>query len=380
MSTTPTVSRWWRSGLAAAGLIVVFPSGRSADYPLAPSPATAAIEPVNTYVPPENPQELLRLDEPMRQYFRARLSRRASGYDRLCALVDSIIQPDGLAFAYDANGTYDVRETFRRRRGNCASFAFLVVAVAREFEIEASFQSIERATRWNRIGEMIVAVLHLDVKVSSEGRNYIIDLEPELIPPRDSSSVRVIRDERAFAQFYCNIGFDELVRGDPARALHYMTLATEIDPSCAAAWANCATLLIRMSDLAAARKCFERSLREDPRGEAALDGFVSLLRRLGSPADLQQANKLERRARAIRERNPYYQQQLAWQAREQGDLAGAEKHLRRAISLKDDEPEFYAQRLAVLEQLGRTDDARRVARQLEEVRLRLTNVPEHIVP
>ncbi|ACB77394.1 tetratricopeptide repeat protein [Opitutus terrae] len=380
MSKNPTVSRWWRGGLAAVGLIVVLPSGRGADYPLAPAPSAPAAEPAVAYVPPENPSELLRLDEPMRRYFRARLSRHASGYDRLCALVDSIIQPDGLAFAYDGNGTYDARETFRRRRGNCASFAFLVVAVAREFDIDASFQNVERATRWNRVGDMVVAVLHLDVKVSSQGRNYIIDLEPGLIPPRDSSDVRLIRDERAFAQFYCNIGFDELVRGDADRALHYMARATEIDPSCATAWANRATLLSRLGDLATARKCFERSLRADSRGEAALDGFVSLLRQLGTPADLQQADKLERRARAIRERNPYYQQQLAAQAQEQGDLARAEKHLRRAISLKDDEPEFYAQRLAVLEQLGRSDDARRVARQLENVRTRLMNMPEQIVP
>jgi cytochrome c-type biogenesis protein CcmH/NrfG len=126
-----------------------------------------------------------------------------------------------------------------------------------------------------------------------------------------------------------------------------------------------------MGDLAGAKASFERSLRVDPRGESALEGFVTVLRRTGSAEDLHRAAKLERRARSIRERNPYYQQYLATRAREQGELRVAEKRLRRAIALKGDEPEFYLQWKTVLEELGRSRDAERAAKKLERLRARL---------
>lgn len=335
---------------------------------------------VDDYRVPDDARELLRVDDAMREFFAQRVPKRASDHERLEALVKAILEPDGLGFVYDAEGTFDPRETFRRRRGNCASFSFLVVAVARDLGFDASFQSIARPTRWNRVDAIVLAILHLDVRLTTRDGVYIVDLQPDVAPPRDSDEMHVISDERAYAQFYCNIGFQQLVRDRPQEALRYMTLATRIDPNCAGAWANRGTLQARLGDLAAAKASFEHSLRADPRGEAALDGFIGVLRQIGSPDALRKADKLERRARAVRERNPYYQQHLALRAQEQGDLAAAEKRLRRAIALKDDEPEFYAQWKEVLEQQGRRKDAQRAERKLAHLRERLGVAPTHFGP
>lgn len=377
MTTGPLNCRWLRRGLAAAGFAVCLFQG----LPAAPADATRAASPAATpYRPPEDPQELLKVDESMRQYFAQRISARAADYDRLRALVEAIVDPAGLDFIYDAEGTFDARETFRRRRGNCASYAFLIVAVAREFGMRANFQNIDRLARWARVGDVVISVRHLDVNVMLEDGAYVIDPEPNLVPPGQSNAMRVISDAAAAAQFYCNIGVEQLVLGRVDESLHYMTLATTVDPTCAAAWSNRATLHARMGDLATARAQFERSLRLEPGGEAAVDGFVTVLRRLGTPEDLRRADRLERRVRAIRERNPYYQQYRAAQARERGDLPTAEKLLKRAIALKSNEPDFYVQRIAVLEQLGRADDARRAARKLEQVRARLSAMSMRIAP
>lgn len=352
--------------------IVHSPPARSADSseppPAAPTVAPAAAETTAAYHAPESTDELLKLDDTVRDFFAPRLTRSYSDYHRVRLIVDAILLPDGLHFTYEPTATFDARETFRRRRGNCASFSFLVVAVAREFGLNASFQTIRRPSRWQRLGGIVVSVQHLAVKVETMEGYCTIDLESAIAPvPAAPGTMRGVSDETAFALFYCNIGFSQLVAGDTDRALRTTTLATAIDPRCASAWANRATLLVRKGDLIAARDSFRRATRLRPYGDSALDGFVSVLRQLGTPEDLREADKLERRASAIRERNPYYHEELARLARLRGDPASAEKHLRRAISLQRDEPEFYVQWISVLEQLGRTDDARRAARKLQNL-------------
>lgn len=323
---------------------------------------------------------MLAVDDAMRAYFGSRIARRSTDAAKLRALVSTIIAPDGLHFTYDAAGTFTARDTFQLRRGNCASYAFLVAAVARDFGFDVAFQNIRRATRWTHVGDIVVVVQHLDLRIRTDDGTYIVDLEPDLIPPPESDAMQVISDERASAQFYCNVGFEHLVSGHTVDALRYFELATRVDPGCPTAWSNLATLHARVGDLLSARAAFERSLRADPDGEACLDGFVHVLRQLGTPDDLRRAAKLERRAQSVRDHNPYYQQHLARRAQAEGQLDAAEKLLRRAIRLKDDEPEFYVDRIAVLEQLGRSDDARRLGQQLERLRRRLAAVSPHLSP
>jgi len=333
-------------------------------------------EPAMVYHAPTDPRELLKIDEPMRRFFRERVPGRSRSGSQLRKLVDTIFRPDGLHFTYDAGSTFDARETFRQRRGNCMSFAFLMVAIAREFGFEASFQNVTTEAHWDRYGNIIVSIQHMNVRVKAGGESYLVDLRPDLVTGFDSAALQVVGDERAFAEFYDTAGFFQLLQAQPEEALRLMNLAVKTDPTCAGAWANLAALHAHLGNLAEARACFERSLRVDPRGELALEGYVNLLRRLGAPEDLRIAAKYERRAQAIRDRNPYYHQSLAERAQTQGDWVTAEKRLRRAIDLKDDEPQFYEQWVKVLHQLGREDAARRTATKLEKLRQRLAADPD----
>jgi tetratricopeptide (TPR) repeat protein len=363
--------RWdqaWRrtagAALVGAGLAITAARGQE------PPP-----EPVAVYHAPTDPGELLKVDEPMRRYFGERMRPHGTREDQLRALVESILRPDWLNFTYDGAGTFDARETFRQRRGNCVSFAFLFVAVARDFGFKASFQNVATPERWDRYDKLIVSFRHMNVRVETVDKVHYADLRPDLFTGTGLPSMQVISDQRAIGEFYDTVGFYELLRGHPEEGLRYMTLATTIDPSFAAAWSNRASVLAGRGKLVEARACFEHSLRADPKYLFALDGYVDVLRRLGSPEDLRIAAKYEHRAQEIRERNPYYHQHLAARALEQGDLVAAEKHLRRALSLKDNEPEFHEQLVTVLLQLGRTDDARRANAKLEKLRQRLALPP-----
>lgn len=348
--------------------------------PASDSPASTKLPPQPPYDPPENWRELLKIDAGMREFFAARIPKHGPDYDRLLAIVSAILQPDGLHFAYDIEATLDPREAFRRRRGNCVTFSMLFVAVARSFGFHVSFQNLDTTEHWDRFGRIVASVQHVNVRIDAWDGGYVVDLRPEMVPPGSADALREVTDERAFAQFYNTIGFFRLVHGDEPSALRYMQLATEVDPTCPGAWANTASMHARLGNLAAARTAFERALKLDPQGIIALDGFIAILRRTATSDDLKLADKLDRRARWIRDRNPYFQQHLAEMAQERGDLAEAEKKLRRAIALKNDEPEFYVQWIAVLEKLGRPEDVRRATAKLERLRQQLANASEHIMP
>lgn len=340
-------------------------------------PAAVAAE---AYSPPENWSDLLVVDGPMRTYFAERLSTGTGAKERLREIVDLILEPRGLGFAYDAEATFDARETFRRRRGNCVSFSFLVVAVAREFGLRASFQSIESAIRWDRFGDIVASVRHLNIRVETFDAIYVVDLQPDFIVSPKLESIRVVHDKRACAQFYSNTGFFRFVHGEAQEALRYLTIATAIDPGYAGAWANRAAVLTEMGDPGAARKSYEQALRADRHCVVAQVGMVDVLHRLGSAEDLELAAKFERKVQAIHERSPYYLQYKATEAGDQGDWATAEKYLRRAIALKDNEPEFYVQRVTALQHLGRVDEARRLEAKLKRLRAHLATVSDRILP
>lgn len=340
--------------------------------------AEASAEPV--YFPPLVARELLAVDESMRLFFSTQVDRDSPDGERLGEIVSAILRPDGLGFAYESGGTYDARETFRRRRGNCQGFSFLVLAVAREFGLKVRFQDIAAPQRWNRYDRFIASVRHTNVRMTSALEDCVVDLRPDLGRASFADDRHVVSDGRAFAHFYSTAGFFQLVKGDFKRALRLMNLATEMDPRSAIVWANLGNLHIHLGDLAAARQCFEKSLRLESRSEDALIGLVNVLRRQGGPAELKLAQKYERRAQVYRERSPYYAYHLAGMALLRGDTVEVEQRLRRAIRLKGDEPLFHEQLAALLRQLGRETEARQAEARLNKVRERLARVETSIMP
>ena len=343
--------------------------------------ANASAEPAPAiYLAPENPAELLRMSPEMRRFFDERLTARPPSTTALQEIVAAIVRPEGLGFAYDGIGTYDAGETFRRRRGNCLSFALLVTAVARAYGFKTSFQEIALPERWDRVGDVITSVQHVNVRVETGNGPYVVDMRPDLVSTTGRRAATTIADERVAACFYSDVGFVHLVQGRTAEARQAMVLATQVDPQCASVWGNRATLHSRLGELASARSCYERSLKLDHHGVNVLVGFVSVLERLGTPEDRRVARELESRAQQLRERNPYYHQNLAQVAGEKSDWAAAEKQLRRAIALKDDEPEFYEQWIASLRRLGRDDAVKRASARLEKLRVRLQSQSAQLVP
>lgn len=329
-------------------------AGEPASTPAAPS-----------YRLPDDPREMLRLTPEMLAFFEARVHRRASLETRLDEICNAILGEHGLHFRYVADGVWDVRETFRRRAGNCVAYSMLVVAVARAYGIPAQFNEVEVDPRWSRIGSIVLESRHLNVRVESGDGGYELDL----IMPDDLRASRrsatVVSDERAWASAYTNAGVYRLAVGDREAALALLERAATIDPTFSGAWTNlgCAHLLADEPELAS--QCFKRALANGPRTMSALSGLARIERRAGRIAE---AERLERRVRRYRENNPYYLLAVARDELERGRPDAARRHLARAIWLKRDEPELYEVMIEVSRRLGAEREADRWARRLDDAR------------
>ena len=307
---------------------------------------------------PEDSHELLRLDNEMKTFFSARVSRRMSLETQLDAIADAILGEKGLRFQYEGEGVYDVREAFRRRRGNCLTYSMLVVAVAREFRIPAKFNEVIIHPRWSRTGGIVLESRHINVRVEAPGGSYEIDLKQSDNLRVSRSSARVVDDARALAGAYNNVGVHLIAAGDRTSARRFIELATVVDPTYAAAWTNLASVLLLEGRQDSAQVYYERALAADSDTPAAISGLVVLHRKNGRIAE---AEKLERAANRYRERNPYYLLDVARDELSNGNRDAARRYLKRAIHIKADEPALYDLMAEVARSQGLENEAKRWA-------------------
>jgi hypothetical protein len=341
---------------------------------LLPAPAPGAPDETAPKVPvfddagyelPVDPGAVLRLDDEMRAFFAARVRHRNGIEARTDEIVEAILGEGGLHFTYEATGLYDVREAFRRRRGNCMTFAMLVVAVAREYGVPAKFNEVDIRPHWSRTGGLVLESRHINVSVSRDAISYEIDLQLFANLRVSRQSARVVEDNRAFAALYSNAGVYRLAGGSRAGALPLLERATELDPTFVAGWSNLGAAYLLVGQAERAQWCYERARAENPDAMAAISGLARIHREAGRTV---LAEKLERKVTWYRERNPYYLLALAREELADGKLEAARGHLVRATRIKRDEPEFYELLVEVAREQGRKGEVAKWTDRLDRVR------------
>jgi tetratricopeptide (TPR) repeat protein len=316
---------------------------------------------------PADDRELLALDDEMQRFFSARIDLGAIESARLKQIVTAILGEQGLHYAYEKDGNYSVHETYRRRRGNCLSFALLAVAVARTYGLTARFCEVNTYPRWDRSGNLITEIRHLNVRVRAGAEQFVLDPLGAAERQAPVATTKAVSDTRAFAHFYNNLAVLRLAEGAAADAQALFDRALSADSTAAFVWANKGSALRLAGDLAGAHDCLERAVKEDPAELAALSNLADLYAQTGR---LKEAAQSEKKVERYRLRNPYYLGFLARTEYSHGQNSEAEEHLRRAITIKDDEPEFYELRILVAQGLGQTADAQRWAAKLQALRAR----------
>ena len=307
-----------------------------------------------------NADEVLALDDEIRAYVNSKVADLPHAKSRLRNLLDGMIDDGLLSLDYDQNLTYTARETFHKRQGNCLSFSNLFVAMAREADLDVTFQMVEIPPSFSSDGELILLNNHINIRVNGivSSADFIHDFVVDFNTAEYNGNyeTKKVSDSYAIALYYSNLAVEAIQTGDARKAFRYLKKGIQLDPGIAGLWVNLGALYSRNSHYDMAERAYHQALVIQPSNKSALINLTNILVYLERQ---EEADYYLRKVTYYRDHNPYYHYSLAQEAYQGQEYQQALKHLRAAIRLKKGEHQFfYLQGLAHY-QLQAFDEAER---------------------
>ena len=286
--------------------------------------------------------DIMALNDDLRNYVASKVKGDPQARSRLRKLVGGMIDDGLLTLDYDVNRTHTAIETFETRQGNCLSFSILFAALAREADLDVTFQMVDIPPSFSADGELIMLNNHINVLVRGVRRDinfsgdYVVDFNTAEY--NGNYDTRRVDDSYAIALYFSNVAVEAMQAGNTRKAFRYLKKGIETDPSIAGIWVNLGVMYSRNGHNDLALRAYQQALSIQPSNKSALVNMASVLHSLGR--EEESANYWKKVA-YYRERHPYYHYYQAQAAYQDGRLEDAMSYLARAIRLKDDEHQFY---------------------------------------
>jgi tetratricopeptide (TPR) repeat protein len=299
---------------------------------------------------------ILALNDEMRDYVASKVKGDPQARSRLKKLIRGMIEDGLLTLDYDPNLTYTAIETFQNRQGNCLSFSILFVSLAREANLDVTFQMVDIPPSFRADGEMILLNNHVNVLVKGVRsdvnfvRDYVVDFNTAEY--NGNYDTRKVTDNYAIALYYSNVAVESMLVGNSKNAFRYLKKGIETDPEIAGLWVNLGALYSRYEHYNMAEQAYQQALSIQPSNKSALVNLASTLHYLGHE---EEAEYYFKKVAYYRDHNPYYHYFQAQTAYQQNELEDALAYLAEAIRLKRDEHQFYFLRGLVHDQMKAYD-------------------------
>jgi len=282
--------------------------------------------------------EAMALSDEMREFLDDNVGKRAGLSVKVKQLAHAIFNENEFGLRYD-EVTRTAAETFKARRGNCLSFTFMFVTMARGVGLDARFQEVKVPPQWTFANETYILNRHVNIYVDQGWLApkvvdfYIADFKADY-------DTLIISDQRALAHFFNNMGAELMQHGDVPGAFYAIRKAiTENDRSFAPAWDSLGTLYGRMGLFYHAEASFLQALENDRSDLTAMTNLTALYDRLGEP---KLASRYRKKVNSYRMRNPYYRFHLAQAAYDLEDYDLAVDHLKYALQRRRNDHRFCA--------------------------------------
>ena len=295
---------------------------------------------------------ILALNDEMRDYVASKVAGDPQARSRLRKLIGGMISDGLLTLDYDPNLTYTAIETFQNRQGNCLSFSILFAALAREADLDLTFQMVDIPPSFRADGEIILLNNHINVLVKGVRRDinfssdYVVDFN--IAEYNGNYDTRKVDDGYAVALYYSNVAVESLQTGDLKQAFRYLKKGIQTDPDIAGLWVNLGVMYSRNKHYEMAVQAYRQALSIQASNKSALVNMASALRNLGRE---EESERYSRRVAYYRDRHPYYHYYQAQTAYQERRLEDAMAYLADAIKLKEDEHQFYFLRGLVHQQM-----------------------------
>ena len=303
-------------------------------------------EPVETGSIPD--PGMFELDDEMRAFVAEHVDGSRAGRERMRRLLSAMIESGLMSLDYDDAKTKTARQTFHDRVGNCMSFTALFVALAREADLEVTFQTVEVPPIWYADSDLIILNNHVNALVKqSFGSRVVVDFNVTEL--KGDYETHEVSDEYALALYYNNVAMDALRKGDLEKSFRLLKKSIETYPDIAGNWANLGVIYSRSNEDDFAIAAYHKALDLDKSHRPSLTNLASIYQSRG---DAERAEYYARQVRRYQDQNPYYHYYQALAAYNNGDLGTAEERLVRAIDLKDTEHKFYQLQGLIAERYG----------------------------
>jgi cytochrome c-type biogenesis protein CcmH/NrfG len=312
----------------------------------------------------ENP---LKISEDMKQFLDANVNHGGDSLQQLHSLVRVVFRENALNFTYVPQ-TRTAIETFNNRGGNCVSFTFLFIAMARQLGLDARFREVDITPTWSRVGDIIRMSGHANAAVFIGSEAYVVDLFPRV--DRIQLGGRIVSDERAITHYLSNRAVDSLGAGKPREAIEYLQTALRTDPEASFVWTNLGAAQVGVADTANAEKSYLQALKLDSSEMVAMSNLSALYQNLGGERESKQ---YAAKVRRFKQKNPYFHFGLGMQAYQAGDYKDAIQHYRFALKLKSVEHNFDLAMAKAYAKLGQ------IAKTTEYLRRAAKNAPDELL-
>lgn len=252
-------------------------------------------------------------------------------------LQELLYDEDYLNLQYTDSQTHTAIEAFEQREGNCLSAMNLYVAMARYAGIDASFQTVEVQPSWDKRGGLLVLSRHINATGRfSIQRRYVVDFTPEIALQQLTASE--VSDLYARGLYFNNLGVEEMIDGNYDQAMVYFKNALFLVPELSIAWNNIGAAYNRTGSKELAEYSYQMAFNYDQSNATAINNLAKFYRSTG---DMELAGEYELAIERFNNRNPYFHYARGQAALEENDLETARISFRRALRLKESEPDFY---------------------------------------
>ena len=291
---------------------------------------------------------MFELDDEMRAFVAEHVDGSRAGRERMRRLLSAMIESGLMSLDYDDAKTKTARQTFHDRVGNCMSFTALFVALAREADLDVTFQTVEVPPIWYADSDLVILNNHVNALVKQNfGSRVVVDFNVTEL--KGDYETREVSDEYALALYYNNVAMDALRKGDLEPSFRLLKKSIETYPGIADNWANLGVIYSRSNEDAHAIAAYMKALDLDRKHRTSLTNLTAIYKDRG---DYERAEYFARQVRRYQDQNPYYHYYNALAAYNNGDLETAEERLARAIELKDTEHKFFQLQGLIAERHG----------------------------
>jgi tetratricopeptide (TPR) repeat protein len=333
-----------------------------------PVPAATALFHDEAFVAPSTPVDtatVFALDDEMREYVKrntpSELRTGAIVRDRL---LEDLFTRGRLQLDYESSRTRTASEAFEAKRGNCLSLVILTGALARELDLDVTYQSVETEETWSRAGDLYFLSGHVNV-VLGQRRSQIstrLDYETmkvvDFLPPRDQGGRRTheISERTVLAMYMNNRAAESLIGDHVDDAYWFAKEAIRLDPRLLIAYNTLGVIYLHRHDAARAEHVLRSITALEPDNPRVLGNLAAAVREQGR---IDEAKVMEARLLALEPDPPFHYFVLGQLAMLHGDYEGARRQFLKELAREPDYHEFHFWLAQAELRLGDYADARK---------------------